>query len=120
MALAKSHLAWLQAQVVQAQELAATSKAFGVFGTSISGTWLHGVLGDRVEFFVDEDPGRIGRTHMGRPVLASGDIPQDADVFVPLVPEVANAVVSRLATGAVQYHKPIGVALNEMLGAAQA
>jgi SAM-dependent methyltransferase len=105
-ALAYHHVAWLQQQAAAAQKLAARSPRFGVFGTSISGTWLYGILGDRVAFFVDEDPGRINRRHMGLPILAPTDIPADADVFIPLIPEIAAAVKRRLGTPAVRFHTP--------------
>lgn len=44
------------------------SDCLGIFGTSISATWLATSLGKKVTFFVDEDVNRIGRTHMGKPI----------------------------------------------------
>lgn len=104
--LARRHVGWLAAQVAAAEALAARSPNFGIFGTSISGTWLYGVLRDRVAFFVDEDPGRINRRHMDRPILAPAALPADADVFVPLIPEVAASVVRRLAGRTARFHTP--------------
>jgi SAM-dependent methyltransferase len=104
--MARQHVAWLQQQADTARNLAMHSACFGIFGTSISGTWLYGILGERVAFFVDEDPGRIDRRHMGLPILAPTAIPAGADVFVPLIPEVAAAVKRRLASPTVRFHTP--------------
>ncbi len=104
------HVNWLAEQIVAAKQLARTSRQFGIFGTSISGTWLYGALDGEVSFFVDEDPQRIGRTHMGLPILAPSDVAKTAQVFVPLIPEVAREVVRRLGKFDVQFHTPPQIA----------
>jgi hypothetical protein len=106
MQLAQQHVEWLTEQIGAAQQLARTRAQFGIFGTSISGTWLYGVVGDAASFFVDEDPQRIGRNHMGLPILHPSDIPDGADVLVPLIPEVASTVARRLAKSNVRFHIP--------------
>jgi SAM-dependent methyltransferase len=100
---------WLNAQVRNSRELARSSANFGIFGTSISGTWLAGAVDDEVDFFVDEDPQRIGREHMGRPIIAPDNVAENSDVFVPLIPKVAAAVKSRLARQGVRYHAPADI-----------
>jgi SAM-dependent methyltransferase len=97
---------WLAEQGAAAAAIASASPQFGIFGTSISGTWLRGVLGERVRFFVDEDPARIGRRHLGLPICAPGAIPDRADIYVPLIPEVAAAVAKRLARPGIRFHTP--------------
>jgi hypothetical protein len=104
------HVDWLAQQITAARQLARTSRQFGIFGTSISGTWLYGALDGEVSFFVDEDPQRIGRTHMGLPILAPSEVAKTAHVFVPLIPEVAREVVRRLGKFDVQFHTPPQVA----------
>jgi SAM-dependent methyltransferase len=99
-------LAWLAAQVEAAKAMAETSPKFGIFGTSISGTWLYGMLESRVAFFVDEDPGRIGREHMGLPIYAPSSAPANSDVYIPLIPEVAAAVARRHASQSARFHVP--------------
>ena len=101
-----SQIEWLAEQAASALAFASASRRFGIFGTSISGTWLHGILGERVRFFVDEDPGRIGRRHLGLPICAPGAIPDGADVYVPLIYEVASAVAKRLARPGIHFHTP--------------
>jgi SAM-dependent methyltransferase len=105
-ALVEAHLSTILAQMNQAQSLADASATFGVFGTSISATWLSNVLGERIAFYVDEDPGRIGARHMGRPILAPAEVPQGSDVFVPLIPKIADAVAGRLSRSGVTFHRP--------------
>lgn len=102
----RARVAWLNDQVDAAGSLATRSESFGVFGTSISATWLDGSIDNGASFFVDEDPQRKGREHMGRPVLAPGDVPAGADVYMPLVPAIARAVAGRLNGGNAIYHTP--------------
>lgn len=88
---------WLDSVVAMARNLAETSEQFGVFGTSIAGTWLFGALADRIKFFVDEDPSRIGQRHEDRPILSPAQVPQGATVFIPLIPQMAEGIAARLA-----------------------
>ena len=97
---------WLSAQIASAIAISDGNSRFGIFGTSISGTWLAGVLGDRVSFFVDEDAGRIGGRHMERPVLSPDQVADNADVFVPLIPGVAASVIARLSRPTIRFHAP--------------
>ena len=94
--LAASTVRWLGELLELARQLAKTDR-FGIFGTSISGMWLFGALGDRVSFFVDEDPGRVGREYAGKPILSPLDVPSGATVFIPLAPAVAAKVAERYA-----------------------
>jgi SAM-dependent methyltransferase len=89
-------IAWLKLQIQVAERLSRSSRSFGIFGSSIAGSWLAGAMRDRVDFFVDEDPHRVGGTHMERPILAVDSVPADAEIFVPLAPNVSQLVVSRL------------------------
>jgi hypothetical protein len=83
--------------MIEASRSASTdSDNFGLFGTSIAATWLCGVLDDAVSFFVEEDPSRVGRLYMGRPVLRPDQAPSKSVVFLALVPEVALRVAERL------------------------
>jgi SAM-dependent methyltransferase len=88
-------LGWLGALVEQAH--ATTGSPLGVFGTSIGGNWLLGALGARIEFFVDEDPGRSGTRLAGRPVVRPAEVPPGAQVLVPLPSAVAQAIAARLS-----------------------
>lgn len=79
---------------------------FGIFGTSIIGTWLFSEIGDYVDFFVDEDPNRIGRTHMGKPIYHPEDVPKGSNVFIALPWKVANSICQRLSHLGVTFYLP--------------
>ena len=92
---AKRHVEWMYQVLRQGQEVFA---GVGIFGTSVSGTWLASALGDRVQFFVDEDPNRIGRSHLGRPIFCPSEVDEEVDILMPMRPEVATAIAARLAS----------------------
>ena len=100
------HIAWLSDFVAAAVRSAAMASCFGLFGTGMAATWLWPAVSHRIEFFVDEDPGRVGRTHMGRPILSPAQIPCGAVVFIALVPTVATKVQTRLAHLPVDFRIP--------------
>lgn len=91
----RGYLASLATVTKVAKEMASRGP-LGVFGTSIAGTWLSRELGDTVQFFVDEDPGRHGRTLAGKPILPPADAPDGAQVVIGLAPEVAQLIKPRV------------------------
>jgi SAM-dependent methyltransferase len=105
-ALVKRNVGWLHALIDAATKTAVSAKSFGLFGTSISGTWLDGVLRRKITFFVDEDESRVGKTIDGRPILRPRDLSSDATVFVPLIPSVAKKVIGRLSSGGARFVSP--------------
>lgn len=98
---------WLTALRAGAGEAAAEGN-LGLFGTSIAGTWLYGELEEAVGFFVDEDRSRIGKTHLGRPILSPAQVPSGSHVYLALPPAVAEAVAQHEAVrnGGATYHLP--------------
>lgn len=68
-----------------------------IFGTALGGTWLAHELPALPDFFLDEDPARIGRSLDGVPVIAPSDAPRGATVVLALAPAIAKSVVTRLA-----------------------
>lgn len=104
-AQAAEQIAWLARVAEQACSSALLPGPFGIFGTSIAATWLDTELQGRAEFFVDEDPSRIGRAWFNRPILGPQDVAKGARVFVPLVPEVAQRIADRLH-GVASYEIP--------------
>jgi len=100
--IAQASVLWLIQVLVLASDLA-HKQPFGIFGTSISGMWLFGVLRESVSFFVDEDPNRIGREYAGKPILSPLEAPSGATVFVPLVPAVATKVAECYANAPARF-----------------
>ncbi|MBD3307923.1 methyltransferase domain-containing protein [candidate division KSB3 bacterium] len=90
-------LKWLEELALQALQLS-DSQTFGILGTATAGSWLAGVVGDNVNFFVDEDPGCIGKTHLGRPIIAPSEVSDDAVVYLSLPPQLATDIRTRLVS----------------------
>lgn len=97
-------LRWLSEVVTDGRKVGASAEHFGLFGTSIAGTWLYGELAEMVKFFVDEDPSRIGRSHFGLPILSPEDVREGSDVYVGLPSQIAQGVAARLRRDGVCYH----------------
>lgn len=94
-ASAARSLQWLETVVTTARGLA-TLGNFGLFGTSIAATWLFTELEGMVDFFLDEDPNRLGKTYMGRPVLHPCHAPQGSRVLIALPTEIAESIKTRM------------------------
>lgn len=92
---ANNHLKWLHSLLMQAM---AIEGKVGIFGTSISATWLAAALQGRVAFFVDEDPNRIGQTHLVRPIFTIEQAPVDLPILMPIRRDIAMAVKNRLGS----------------------
>ena len=97
---------WLFSVIEDAAACARQSRSFGIFGTSISATWLAGSLPGKVSFFVDEDAQRQNRDYMGRPVVSPDRIPAGSTVFLALAPLVQANVRRRLAPLAINFAGP--------------
>jgi hypothetical protein len=99
-------LAWLASMIDAASKAAAGSRKFAIFGTSISGTWLFGALGERVDFFVDEDITRIGASYQGRPIVSPAEASDGSTIFVPLISPITKRVIARLSRPGIQFAGP--------------
>jgi SAM-dependent methyltransferase len=98
-------VAWLHTMQAQAFD-AATRQPFGIFGTAIGASWLLGVLGERVQFFVDEDPARAGTRYFNRPVLRPQDLRAGATIYMALPRGIAEDVTARLGRKDVDFLLP--------------
>lgn len=68
--------------------------SIGIFGSSISSTWISAYC-KHVQFFVDEDPARIGGKHLNKPIYHPDQVDPEVAVYVPLIPKIAKSVISR-------------------------
>jgi 2-polyprenyl-3-methyl-5-hydroxy-6-metoxy-1,4-benzoquinol methylase len=100
-----SRVEWLKAVRDEAVELARRGR-LGIFGTSIAGVWLAAEVGKAVEFFVDEDVNRQGRSLLGLPILSPDNIRSDADVYLALPTPIAASVAARLQRPSLRFHIP--------------
>ena len=72
------------------------SKPVGVFGTATVGTCVGGLLGDKLAFFVDEDPQKWGKTLLGKKIIKPIDVNCQTKVYLPLQPEYTFGIIKRL------------------------
>lgn len=92
--ITQSHIDYLQDLLSLGESV---TGSVGIFGTSIGGTWLAQSLNDRISFFVDEDPDRIGRRHLNKPIVSTHLLKNGDKILVPLPPLIAHRVVQRLS-----------------------
>jgi len=94
--LVKDNIDWLQNLIKQAQEVATATPQFGIFGTAIAGSWLAGILEEKVKFFVEEDWQKVGKLYLGKPVLPLSELPKDSVVYIALPVKIAQSVYRRV------------------------
>lgn len=92
---AKQHLSWLQQLLEQARGIEGN---VGIFGSSISGTWLAQALDGRVKSFVDEDTNRVGNKHLGLPIQSLADALGTLPILMPIRRDIALAIQDRVGT----------------------
>lgn len=109
--VAHESIAWLSDFSGQAKK-AALKGPVAIFGTAFAATWLFGELEGKAEFFIDEDPNRIGGTHLGRPVLAPNDAASGVTVLLALMPAIAKPVSERLSALGVRAIAPPELSWN--------
>jgi 2-polyprenyl-3-methyl-5-hydroxy-6-metoxy-1,4-benzoquinol methylase len=97
---------WLRRLVDDVCHLAVSGKPFGILGTSIAATWIWPYVKGHVSFFVEEDTNRIGRKHMGCPILSPEGVPSGAVVYIALTSSVAEAIYARLSNSHADYRLP--------------
>jgi SAM-dependent methyltransferase len=93
--ITKGTIVWLN-NVIGHARISFGNKRFGVFGTSNAGTWLAACLFDKVDFFVDEDPLKHGKKHMGIPILTPSEVGPDAVVYLAFPFDIAKIIFNRL------------------------
>lgn len=72
------------------------NEPFGIFGTSISATWLASEFINKVDFFIDEDIGRVGKIHLGKKIYAINNCPNNMKILMPLRFDIAKKIKNRL------------------------
>jgi 2-polyprenyl-3-methyl-5-hydroxy-6-metoxy-1,4-benzoquinol methylase len=90
-----SHLDWLSQILKELRKLDESIK-LGCLGTSIAGTWLRAQLGERLQFYVDEDSSRQGNDHLGLPILSAKQVDPEALVFLAFPFPIAMKISRKL------------------------
>jgi hypothetical protein len=93
----RARVEWLSSLVREVRQLVSSCGTFlGLFGSSIAAIWLFGELEGHIDFFIDEDPMRVGRMCLGKPIISPQQAPKGSVVYMALPPEIANTIKARL------------------------
>jgi SAM-dependent methyltransferase len=95
----KQSLEWIRLFLDKAKAVQACSDGFGIFGSSIAATWLASNLPKPPDFFVDEDPARVGGTHMNQKIFLPSEAPRPASIFIALQKNASDHIFSRFGNG---------------------
>jgi SAM-dependent methyltransferase len=109
--IARETVAWLTRVVEQITDLTKRGP-IAIFGTSVAGMALYGAFREKVSFFVDEDPARIGKHYDGRLIVSPTQAERDVPVIMALPPSRAEKAATRLAGVGIQAVCPPPLALN--------
>lgn len=74
----------------------AVHETIGVFGTGLLGTWVGGLLGKHLGFFVDESPWKRGTRHLDTPVFHPDDLTGEDQVLMAVTPDIQRRIADRL------------------------
>ncbi|MEC4805595.1 MAG: class I SAM-dependent methyltransferase [Jaaginema sp. PMC 1079.18] len=91
------NLQFLNSLREQAWKFRGRTNNLGIFGSSISSSWLFGEF-EEVSFFVDENPQRIGNYHLGLPIVSPTTLNRNNIVLMPFRRDIAEAIADRLST----------------------
>ncbi len=105
-------LQWLHDIVGLANNLS-KNQPLGVWGTAIAATWFFSIVENRVDFFIDEDPNRIGKQHLGRPIYSPDKAPRGSNIFMPLTAELAANIAHRWPDLRDDLHMPLKLVYND-------
>jgi SAM-dependent methyltransferase len=92
--LARRTVQWLN-DTFTAFRAVAEAGPIGIFGTAIAGMAAYSAFKGKTQFFVDEDPRRIGRQYDGKLVLSPAQAPKDTPVLLALPPQQAGPLAER-------------------------
>lgn len=101
--LATNYLTLCLSLLQHARELRPQFGSFAIMGTSTAAAWLSGGLNMNVDFFVDEDPQRIGKQAFGKPIMSLANVPTGSCVFIPMAREKARQIIDRAGRKDVEF-----------------
>ena len=71
-------------------------QSLGIFGTSVAGTWAGSCLDFAHDYWVDEDPSRLGMTWMNKEIVPLSQVNVEDLVVVALAPIKVQSILKRL------------------------
>lgn len=72
------------------------SRTVGIFGTSIGGIWAKTIMEDRFDFWIDENPKKIGKLLHGKKILKPNEVPQNCAIVIPIGRKKKEIVKAKL------------------------
>lgn len=78
------------------ENLKSEDSALSVFGTTNRSTLIGGILGERLECFVDEDERKIGKTHLDKPIMAPQERFKNANKDVKCIIPLGDTLTQRV------------------------
>ncbi len=92
--LLNEHFQFINQIIKNAKKLKSNGE-FGIFGTSISATWLYNYCPE-VKFFLDEDPNRVGKTLFDKPIYSPTEMyDSDIPIIFPMSQKIAKSIIDR-------------------------
>lgn len=86
---------WLEKLNSHVDKLTKSSK-LTIFGSAISATFATGNRLEKVFAFVDEDESRVGKSHLGKPIIHLDESPVEYPLFIPFAPGDAKFLDQRI------------------------
>ena len=79
------------------EHVASLNSLFGIFGSSISSSWLRSRF-PQSQFFVDEDLSKVGNYHLNLPIYSVSEAPTDIPIVLPFATNTARSIFGRLSS----------------------
>ncbi|WP_110580716.1 class I SAM-dependent methyltransferase, partial [Helicobacter cinaedi] len=78
------------------ENLKSEDSALSVFGTTNRSTLIGGILGDRLECFIDEDERKVGKTHLDKPIMTPQERFKNAYKDVKCIIPLGDTLTQRM------------------------
>ena len=102
----EASLQWLERTAEKLATIAKKPTKLGIFGTSIAATWLVAGLKRKPDFYVDEDPARIGGLFQGKTIVSPRNVQKGAHIFLAQPLALSKRIRRRIFDKDNNYHLP--------------
>ena len=102
----EASLQWLERTAEKLATIAKKPIKLGIFGTSIAATWLVAGLKRKPDFYVDEDPARIGGLFQGKTIVSPRNVQKGAHIFLAQPLALSKRIRRRIFDKDNNYHLP--------------
>ena len=102
----EASLQWLERTAEKLAKIAKKPTKLGIFWTSIAATWLVAWLKRKPDFYVDEDPARIGGLFQGKTIVSPRNVQKGAHIFLAQPLALSKRIRRRIFDKDNNYHLP--------------